>query len=174
MNKNLKNLVYAAVFGAIIFVLTTFIKVMIPFTTSGGYVHLGQAGVFIAGLLLSPAYAVAAAAIGSALADFYVGYPAWVPATIVIKAIMVLAVTYIADKDKNLTPKTVIALILSGLCMAFGYYFYEAAFLVKNFISTLPSLYALLGEAAVNIAVTLIAYPIIKIAMDKAKISLRD
>ena len=76
-------LVTAALFAAVI-TLTTAYLLHIPVPT--GYVHLGDAFVYLAASLLPAPYAVVAAAIGAGLADLLT-YPAWMPATLVIKAV---------------------------------------------------------------------------------------
>ena len=79
----------AALFAAVI-TLTTAYLLHIPVPT--GYVHLGDAFVYLAASLLPAPYAVAAAAIGAGLADLLT-YPAWMPATLVIKAVVALFFT---------------------------------------------------------------------------------
>ena len=82
-------LVTAALFAAVI-TLTTAYLLHIPVPT--GYVHLGDAFVYLAASLLPAPYAVAAAAIGAGLADLLT-YPARMPATLVIKAVVALFFT---------------------------------------------------------------------------------
>ena len=65
-NNKLKKLIIAAMFGAIICVVTMVVKIPLPL---GGYVHLGDAFIILAGLYLGWVYGGAAAGIGSMLAD---------------------------------------------------------------------------------------------------------
>ena len=65
--QNLHRLVTAALFAAAIAVMTAYL-LHIPLPT-GGYIHLGDALIYLAACLLPVPYAAAAAAIGAGLAD---------------------------------------------------------------------------------------------------------
>lgn len=93
---NLRKLVYTALMTAIILIMTLIIKIPIPFTN--GYVHAGDMGIFLAGLLLGPWYGAFAAGVGSALADLLGGYVHWVIPTFIIKSLMGMIVGYFAIK----------------------------------------------------------------------------
>lgn len=56
----IKRLTLGGVMAALVFVMTYFPKVPVPVT--GGYIHLGDGAIFLAGMLLGP-LAVASAAI---------------------------------------------------------------------------------------------------------------
>jgi len=83
MNKNLKILIYTALMTAFVFIMTSIIKIPIPF--SNGYIHLGDMMIFISGLLLGPLYGAFASGVGSALADLTGGYAHWALPTLLIK-----------------------------------------------------------------------------------------
>ena len=68
-NNKLKKLIIAAMFGAIICVVTMVVKIPLPL---GGYVHLGDAFIILAGLYLGWVYGGTAAGIGSMLADVFI------------------------------------------------------------------------------------------------------
>ncbi len=80
-DKNLVNLVVAALLASLVMVSTMFLK--IPTVT--GYVHLGDGVIFGASLALGPALGAATASVGSALADLLSGYAIWAPWTFFIK-----------------------------------------------------------------------------------------
>ena len=84
----LSRLVMAALFAALTCIATLVIQLRVAPT--GGYVNLGDCGVLLSAWLLSTPYAVAAAAVASALADLVAGYAYYAPATLVIKALMAL------------------------------------------------------------------------------------
>ena len=84
----LSRLVMAALFAALTCIATLVIQLRV--TPTGGYVNLGDCGVLLSAWLLSTPYAVAAAAVSSALADLVAGYAYYAPATLVIKALMAL------------------------------------------------------------------------------------
>ena len=74
----------AAMFAAMI-TLTTAYLFHIPIGANGGYIHFGDAFIYLAASLLPMPYACAAAAIGGGLADFLSGVPIWVIPTMIIK-----------------------------------------------------------------------------------------
>ena len=65
-----KKIVTAALFAAIICVVTFFPKIPLV----NGYIHLGDAVILLAAFIMGPIYGGVAAAIGSALADLISGY----------------------------------------------------------------------------------------------------
>jgi len=109
-NKNLRLLVTSALFAAAITVMTAYI-LHIPIPT-GGYVHLGDALIYLAACLLPVPYAAAAAAIGAGLADLLTA-PAWVLPTLVIKAVVVLFFT--SRGERLLCRRNLAAVVLAGL-----------------------------------------------------------
>lgn len=84
-NKQLIYVVMAALFAAIITVVTAYV-LRIP--TGNGYIHLGDSFIFLAASLLPLPYAIAAAAVGAGLADALTA-PIWVIATVIIKSLIV-------------------------------------------------------------------------------------
>lgn len=115
----LKNLVRAAVFAAFVFVATTFFKIPLPVT---GYVHLGDAAIFLACVFLPFPYDAAAAAIGSALADILGGYVSYAPVTLVIKFVMPCIFRMIMKGKKW---QFVLGAILATIWMSVGYAAYD-------------------------------------------------
>ena len=82
-----RALVMTALIAALSCVATLVIRVPSP---TGGYMNLGDTVVLLGAYLLGGAYGAAVGAIGPALADLISGYMAYVPATLVIKALMAL------------------------------------------------------------------------------------
>ena len=80
----LRRLIFAAVFAAIIFVATSYLKVPLPVM---GYVHLGDGIIFLAATLLPMPYAICAAAIGASFADLMAGYSQYILATFILNDI---------------------------------------------------------------------------------------
>ena len=78
-----KKLVMTALFTALTMVSTMLIRIPLPM----GYVHLGDAFVLLSAFILGPIWGTIAAGVGSALADV-IGYIAYAPATLIIKALM--------------------------------------------------------------------------------------
>ena len=123
--KKTLKLVMAALLAAMTCVATMVIK--IPLTATGGYINLGDCIVLLSGILLGPLYGGLAAGIGSALADLFSGYVAFLPATFLIKGFMaVIMGLFIKDLSKNNAVKTAITGAIAECLMIAGYFFFEA------------------------------------------------
>lgn len=109
--ENLHLLTITALFSASITVMTAYI-LHIPIPT-GGYIHLGDTLIYLAACLLPLPYAVAAASIGAGLADVLSGAAMWAPATLVIKAALVLFFTN--RHERILCLRNSAAVVLAGL-----------------------------------------------------------
>ncbi len=120
-----KKLVNAAMLSALCCLATAVIKLPSPI---GGYINLGDCMVLLSGWMLSPLYGFLAAGIGSALADIFLGYAQYAPATFLIKGLMALVAFYgfvaIRKGTGELTAR-VVSGILAELVMITGYYVFE-------------------------------------------------
>ena len=108
--ENLRLLTTTALFAAAITVMTAYM-LHIPLPT-GGYIHLGDALIYLAACLLPVPYAAAAGAIGAGLADLLTA-PMWVLPTLVIKAVLVLFFT--SKSECILCPRNWAAVVAAGL-----------------------------------------------------------
>jgi uncharacterized membrane protein len=159
VNNNTKKITYTALMAAVVFVATMVVKIPV----GQGYLNFGDAAVFLSGLLLSPGYAFASAAVGSSLADM-IGYPIYIPATFLLKGLMAL----IISKNKSKAAKgKIVYMILGGLIMVIGYYLYEAFILYGNIISPLYYIPFNILQFSVGILIALI---LIKPLKDKLNI----
>ena len=111
-------LTLTGLFASMITVMTAYIF-HVPYGANGGYIHFGDALIYVAAVILPRPYALAAAAIGGGLADLLTA-PMWAPATIIIKMLIVLPFT--SQTGKLLTKRNIIAPFLSALLSAAGYY----------------------------------------------------
>lgn len=109
------KIVLAAMFAAMIAVMTAFIKIPTP---TGGYVHLGDAMVYLTSCFLPLPYAIIASAIGGGIADLLV-YPETIIFTIIIKALNTLF--FSSKGEKLLTKRNALMVIPSGLVTVIGY-----------------------------------------------------
>lgn len=124
-----KQLTSCALFAALIFG-ATLTGAMAPIG-GGAYIHIGDAMIYLAVLLLPAPYAVASAAVGAALADFTLGSTIYIIPTIIVKSLVVLA----AKGLMRLTEKPVmqdILICLSGIVTVVGYYLAEIVLLVLS------------------------------------------
>ena len=125
-SKATRKLVIAALFAAIICIVTLFVAV--PSPVMMGYINLGDTFVLLVGWLIPAAYGAAAAGLGSALADVFAGFAMYAPATFVIKGVMALVASVIFRFTKGKLGE-IFAQIISGIVaeviMVAGYFVYE-------------------------------------------------
>lgn len=92
----IQKLAKAGLLAAMIFLLTAVVSIPIP--GGAGYINLGDAGVLTAAALLGGWWGAACAGIGSALADLFLGFGVYAPATLVIKGGMALLAAFLLKK----------------------------------------------------------------------------
>ena len=156
-DSKLRLITLTAVFAALIYVLTAFLHV----PTIKGYVHIGDAAVFLAAAVLPTPYAAAAGAIGAGLSDALSGYFIWVPATIVIKALTTLAFT---SKGEHIINARNIAALIPALVLCVGGYGLYSGLVIYH------SLAAGFADAAANtvqIAASAIVFALLGTALDR-------
>lgn len=117
----IKKLITASLMAALA-CAATFIQ--IPYGV--GYVNLGDCIVLLSGWWLGPLYGALASGIGPMLADLFMGYYIYAPATFVIKAIMAVVAFYSA---KMVAIKPLVSSLFSGILaetvMILGYFIFE-------------------------------------------------
>ena len=114
-----------AIFGAFTCVVTMVIAFPLPATN--GFINIGDAVVMLTGLLFGPIIGGIAGGVGSSLADLFLGFPIYAPATLVIKGLEGFFVGLIANPKKNdrWNYRDFIGVIVGGLIMISGYFLYE-------------------------------------------------
>ncbi len=169
--KQLYNLVTAAVFAALIAVMTAFIK----FNTgiNNGYLHFGDSMIYLASCILPMPYAVAAAAVGGFTADMLAGAALWAPFTAIIKALnavpfaLVYTCKWTKSPNRLLNKTTAFMPFVSGLITVFGYLLAES--LLYAFETAVTSVPFSIIQATGSAIIYYIAAP----ALDKVHIKSR-
>ncbi len=110
----------ASVLAAGVTVLTFFVKI----PSHNGYIHLGDALIFIAATLLPTPLAMVCAGLGGMLADALGGYTLYIVPTLIIKMLLVLP--FSSKSDKVATKRNLLALPVASIVTAVGYYIAEA------------------------------------------------
>lgn len=123
-----RTIILTALLAALTTVATMVIRIPTP---TLGYIHLGDGMVLICGILLGPWLGAVAAGIGSMLADLFAGAVAYMPGTLVIKALTALVGGWLYHRMAGhaglRTPMRVaIAGIPAEIIMVVGYFIYEA------------------------------------------------
>lgn len=129
------NIAYIALFSALIFILTYFIK--IPYALNNGYFNLSDALIIFSSIYFGPIVSIPSAIISTSLADLFSGYASSIIFTIIAKSLESL-VTFIMFKFlfKHKYLKYIL-LYISIIPMVLTYFVY---YLVVNNFSLLPSL----------------------------------
>lgn len=122
-DRTIRTLAKAGLLTAAIVLLTA--VVAIPMPGGLGYINLGDAGVLAAAALLGGWWGAGCAAVGSALADLFLGYGFYAPATFFIKGCMALLAWLLLKKLPQ--QLSLLALALAALLVPAGYFAFEAA-----------------------------------------------
>lgn len=124
--NNIKKLVFSGLFASFVFITIVVIP-PIP-TPTNGYINFGDSFVNISAWLLGPIYGAAAAGIGSAFADLFLGYTLYAPVTFLIKALMALASFFIFkafSKHSHGLFARIISASVAEIIMVLGYFAFE-------------------------------------------------
>lgn len=160
-SKKIRKMVTAGVFAAMIFVLTYFVKVPV----ASGYVHFGDALIYICAGIIGGPWAILAGAIGEGLADLVGGYAVYAPATIIVKALIALPFIFAAkNNDKLLNVKSALMTIPAGLITVGGYFIADLIIDKSYAIVDIPgNVIQAVGSAVI--------YIVLALAFDTAKIT---
>ena len=157
MKKDTKKLVTASLFMALSCILTLF-----SFPLPYGYANLGDCMVLLGSFILSPLYGCLAGGIGTALADLFLGYGIYAPATLIIKALVALTAGAVYRKIKK---KNILTCVFSGITgeavMVLGYFLYEYSVLGYGF-GAAASLFGNTMQGIVGIVAAAIILPFIR------------
>lgn len=159
--KLLKRICTAAVFAAIVFIATGFLP-RIPI--GSGYVHIGDAAIYLCAAMLPSPFAAPAAAIGASLADLSAGYASYIPATAVIKALTVLAFSH--GRGKLASKRNLVACVLALVLCVGGYFLWE----MLIFSSLVAPVASVIGNFMQS-AVSAVLYFAAAYALDRTGIS---
>ena len=159
MKHNTSKLTMTGLFAAMIMVMTAYIC-HIPYCANGGYIHFGDALIYMAAVFLPRPYALSAAAIGGGMADLLTA-PMWAPATIIIK--MLITLPFTSKEGRILTRRNIAAPFAAAVISATGYYLAEGI-LFGSFIAPLASI----AGSAVQSGGSALIFLLLAAAMDKA------
>ena len=122
------KLVLTALFISMTTVAILTIRVPVPFTQ--GYVHLGDAVIFLGIMILGYKRGAFAAAAGGMLGDLLGGFAIWAPWTFAIKGVMALIIGLVLQKTvggrlvsgTRLVTAELIAMVLAGAFETVAYF----------------------------------------------------
>jgi len=156
--EKLNKIVLTGLMMAMVTIATMVITIPTPFTS--GYVHLGDAIIFLSVLILGWKYGAVAAGVGSAMADIFTGYAVWAPWTLLIKAGMALIMgLFIAKSMGNQSKKIfgvpiyhLLGMILGGIFMVIGY-FISGGIIYGNFAAAVLGIPWNIGQFVVGLII---------------------
>lgn len=154
-----KKIVMAAMFAAMTTLLTLFPHFNFG---AGGYVHLGDAVIYLCASILPAGYAVGAAAIGGGFADF-ISFPLYTVPTLLIKAC--IAICFTNKKGKIIQKRNIAALPAAAVITVGGYYLAEGI-LYGNWVSPVYSV----PFNMIQVVASCMVYIAAGLALDKAKV----
>ncbi|MDD6275829.1 MAG: TIGR04002 family protein [Clostridia bacterium] len=182
MKKNnektlLRQIILASLFAAMTFALTYFVKI----PSHNGYIHLGDAMIYIAACLLPTPLAMLSAGIGGMLSDAIGGYTMYILPTLIIKALLVPSFT--SKKDKILNVRNCVAVAIGSAITVIGYYIAEVVIVALGstasfsqftsyFFSATPwvsATYCLVGNV-IQAAGSAVVFFVLAVALDKINI----
>ena len=159
MEHSLRKLVMTALFAALCCVATMVIQIPSPMQ---GYINLGDCVVLLSGWMLGPWYGLAAAGIGSAMADVLLSYAHYAPGTLLIKASMALLCGLLASQQQEGGfVRRIVSGIIAETAMVAGYFGYAALLLGKG-LSAALSIPGNLFQGAVGVAAAVALYEVLK------------
>ena len=121
---NIRKITLSALMAAMVFVLTVVPRIPVPAT--GGYIHLGDAGIIFAASAFGPGIAMAAGGLGTALADL-MGYPQWAIFSLIVHGLQGFVVGLVLRHKFNLI--TLFLSALFSILIVVGGYFISGAIL---------------------------------------------
>lgn len=163
-SQKIRRMAVSGLFAALIYVFTAYLHI----PTGAGYTHAGDGFIYLAACILPTPYAVAAGAIGGALADGLTGFLVWMPATIIIKSVTAL---FFSNKgEKILTLRNILGIIPSLILCVVGYSLYEGIVMAKGFSAA--AVIAAFGQTpayCIQVAASSVLYIAVALALDKVR-----
>lgn len=136
--KKTRQVVYGAVFIALVYVCTAFVNIRLPIIANGGLIHLGNVPLFIIAIVFGKKYGALAGGVGMALFDVLSAWTIWAPFTLVVVGLMGYAVGAITQK-KNSFVLNLLAIVVACVIKVVGYYLAEGL-IYGNWIAPMASI----------------------------------
>lgn len=156
--------------SSILVAFTVIFTILFPLPIPGGFLFLGDLFIYIAAFLLPKPYAMTVGAIGGVLSDLLLSFSVYVPFTLVIKPLLVVAFT--PDKDRCFLKRNIIAPIIGLLITVCGY-FVADLFIYGMAAAPIAIPFNALQSAIAGVLCLLTAAAIDKFRL-KARLQLRD
>lgn len=163
MKKTTKNICFAAMFAAMIFGMT---MLHVPIG-AGGYIHVGDAVIYVTAMLMGGPWAFISAAIGAACADIVSGFAVYAVPSAIIKILIAVPFVLISKKQsKLLSVRSAIFTIISGVITVLGYFAADLILYREGAIADLPA-------NIIQAAGSAVVFIVLAFALDRAGIKQR-
>lgn len=163
MKKTTKNICFSAMFAAMIFGLT---MLHVPIG-AGGYIHVGDAVIYVSAMLMGGPWAFISAAIGAACADIVSGFAVYAIPSAIIKILIAVPFVMISKKtSKILSIRSAIFTVISGIITVLGYFIADLILYREGAIADLPA-------NIIQAAGSAVVFIILAFALDRAGIKQR-
>ncbi len=156
MKTTTNKLVTSAMMAALCAVCTMVISIPSPMQ---GYVNMGDCMVLMCGWMLGPWWGLAAAGIGSAMADVLLSYTIYAPATFVIKGLMAMVCGLLACQST--AKRRMLTGVLSEIWMVVGYFLFACLVMGEGWAAA-ASIPGNLFQGSVGIIAGLALYVILQ------------
>ena len=159
-STQIRRITLTALMAAVVFVLTVIPRIPVPAT--GGYIHLGDAGIAFAACSFDPLVAAVAGGLGTALADL-MGFPQWAIFSLVIHGIQGYVMGLLLRR--RVTWRQAVLAALSSIVIVVGGYFVAGTILESPAVALLeivPNTIQALSGAVIGLPLYLAvrkAYP---------------
>ena len=173
---NTKKLILAGIFLVIIVLMTSLLRVPVYQTTdsgtspvirnngdpAGSYLNLGDAPIYAAALVLGGPLGALVAAIGSCLADIFVGSSVYAIPSFIIKGCMALLAARLLKKGSGWMELIKVCLYCS-LIMIAGYFLFDLVIMGDYGVAS----FALPLDLLQTVVNTILAVPVLKVLSGK-------
>lgn len=150
-------------FAAMIFGLT---MLHVPIG-AGGYIHVGDAVIYVSAMLMGGPWAFISAAIGAACADIVSGFAFYAIPSAIIKILIAVPFVMISKKtSKILSIRSAIFTVISGVITVLGYFIADLILYREGAIADLPA-------NIIQAAGSAVVFIILAFALDRAGIKQR-
>ncbi|MEA3308073.1 MAG: ECF transporter S component [Chloroflexota bacterium] len=146
---DIRRITLTALMSALIFVLT---RTQLSVTPTGGYIHLGDAGIIFASLAFGPWVGMVAGGLGTALADITSGYAQWTIFSLGVHGAQGWAVGRLFTEQRQFVSTILVS--IASMAIVVGGYFIAGTLLEGSAIafgSLLPNVIQSLGGALLGI-----------------------
>ena len=152
------KLAFGGMLAALVFVATYAIQLLVSLTQ--GYIHLGDGFILLGAALLGPV-AIAAAAVGSMLADLLAGYTIYCLPTFVIKGAVAAVAVLGVWKDRPLWVK-LLSMIAAEAVMVAGYFVVEWLVLGYGLAAAASAVLPNVVQGASGVVIGAVLMPLVK------------